>query len=122
MSERQQAGATEADEVYAFGVRMHGTRSAAATGEGLRIYDWALLRMKPPESQEYACWLLLLHVVSHLTELAYSACGEPPAARRREAAARYVVWGLRTTLPIEFVRTSSPDAAGTRNAVASSVV
>ena len=47
--------------------------------KGPRVYDWALLRTNSPEPPEYARWLLIRRSVTDPTEVAYFACGGPPA-------------------------------------------
>jgi SRSO17 transposase len=47
--------------------------------KGPRVYDWALLRTNSPEPREYARWLLFRRSVSDPAEVAYFACGGPPA-------------------------------------------
>ena len=49
--------------------------------KGPRVYDWALLRTNSPEPREYARWLLFRRSVSDPAEVAYFACGGPPATR-----------------------------------------
>jgi SRSO17 transposase len=47
--------------------------------KGPRVYDWALLRTNSPDPREYARWLLFRRSVSDPAEVAYFACGGPPA-------------------------------------------
>src|SRR5262245_48799612 len=54
--------------------------------KGPRVYDWALLRTNSPEPREYARWLLLRRSVSDPAEVAYFACGGPPATTLRDLA------------------------------------
>ena len=48
--------------------------------KGPREYDWALVRTNCPRPRAYARWLLIRRSVSDPTEVAYFACGGPPAA------------------------------------------
>jgi len=52
--------------------------------KGPRVYDWAVLRTNSPEPDEYARWLLLRRRVSDPTDVAYFACGGPPATTLRQ--------------------------------------
>lgn len=52
--------------------------------KGPRAYDWAVLRTNSPEPDEYARWLLLRRSVSAPTDVAYFACGGPPATTLRQ--------------------------------------
>ena len=47
--------------------------------KGPRVYDWALLRTNSPDPRGYARWLLFRRSVSAPAEVAYFACGGPPA-------------------------------------------
>jgi SRSO17 transposase len=47
--------------------------------KGPRVYDWALSRTNSPEPDEYARWVLIRRSVSDPSEVAYFACGGPPA-------------------------------------------
>jgi SRSO17 transposase len=58
--------------------------SCGAGSKGPRVYDWALLRTNSPEPQEYARWLLIRRGVSEPGEVAYFACGGPPATTLEE--------------------------------------
>lgn len=66
--------------------------------KGPRVYDWALSRTNSPEPDEYARWLLIRRSVSDPTEVAYFACGGPPATTLAElvriAGARWAVEDL----------------------------
>jgi SRSO17 transposase len=66
--------------------------------KGPRVYDWALLRTNSPEPEEYARWLLIRRSVSDPAEVAYFACGGPPAATLNElvrvAGARWSIEDL----------------------------
>jgi SRSO17 transposase len=66
--------------------------------KGPRAYDWALLRTNCPEPETYARWLLLRRSVSDPTEVAYFACGGPPATTLRQlvvvAGARWAIEDL----------------------------
>jgi SRSO17 transposase len=65
---------------------------------GPRVYDRALSRTNSPEPDEYARWALIRRGVSDSTEVAYFACGGPPAATLSElvrvAGARWAVGDL----------------------------
>jgi SRSO17 transposase len=62
------------------------------------VYDWALLRTDSPEPDEYARWLLIRRSVSDADEVAYFACGGPPATTVndpvRVAGARWAIEDL----------------------------
>jgi SRSO17 transposase len=66
--------------------------------KGPRVYDWALLRTNSPDPGECARWLLIRRSVSDPTEVAYFACGGPPATTRRQlvlvAGARWAIEDL----------------------------
>jgi SRSO17 transposase len=53
--------------------------SCGAGAKGPRWYDWALWKTPSPEPDEYARWLLMRRSISDPTEVAYFACGGPPA-------------------------------------------
>ncbi len=66
--------------------------------KGPRVYDWAVLRTNSPEPDEYARWLLIRRSVTDPEDIAYFACGGPPATTVAElvrvAGARWVVEDL----------------------------
>jgi SRSO17 transposase len=66
--------------------------------KGPRVYDWALSRTNSPEPDEYARWVLIRRSVSDPSEVAYFACGGPPATTLNElvrvAGARWAVEDL----------------------------
>jgi SRSO17 transposase len=66
--------------------------------KGPRVYDWALSRTNSPEPDEYARWVLIRRSVSDPTDVAYFACGGPPATTLNElvrvAGARWAVEDL----------------------------
>jgi SRSO17 transposase len=66
--------------------------------KGPRVYDWALSRVNCPDPDEYARWVLIRRSVSDPTEVAYFACGGPPATTLDElvrvAGARWAVEDL----------------------------
>jgi SRSO17 transposase len=72
--------------------------SCGAGAKGPRVYDWAVLRLNSPEPRAYARWLLIRRSVSDPTEVAYFACGGPPATTLddlvRVAGARWAVEDL----------------------------
>lgn len=47
--------------------------------KGPRVYDWAVVRTNSPDPDEYARWVLIRRSVSDPAEVAYFACGGPPA-------------------------------------------
>jgi SRSO17 transposase len=47
--------------------------------KGPRLYDWALLRTNAPEPGAHARWLLIRRGIADPAEVAYFACGGPPA-------------------------------------------
>lgn len=53
--------------------------SCGKGSKGPRLYDWVVLRTNSPDPDEYARWLLIRRSVSDPTEVAYFACGGPPA-------------------------------------------
>lgn len=53
--------------------------SCGAGAKGPRAYDWALLRTNSPEPETFARWLLIRRSVSDPADVAYFACGGPPA-------------------------------------------
>jgi SRSO17 transposase len=66
--------------------------------KGPRVYDWAVLRTNSPEPGEYARWVLIRRSASDPTEVAYFACGGPPATPLRQlvlvAGARWAIEDL----------------------------
>ena len=66
--------------------------------KGPRLYDRALSRTNAPEPDEYARWVLLRRGISDPSEVAYFACGGPPATTLDElvrvAGARWAVEDL----------------------------
>jgi SRSO17 transposase len=66
--------------------------------KGPRVYDWALSRTNSPEPDEYARWVLIRRSVSDPEDVAYFACGGPPATTRNElvrvAGARWAIEDL----------------------------
>jgi SRSO17 transposase len=72
--------------------------SCGAGAKGPRVYDWAVLRTNSPEPREYARWLLIRRSVSDPAEVAYFACGGPPATTLndlvRVAGARWAIEDL----------------------------
>jgi SRSO17 transposase len=72
--------------------------SCGIGAKGPRIYDWALLRTNCPDPDDYVRWLLIRRSVSDPTEVAYFACGGPPATTVhdlvRAAGARWAVEDL----------------------------
>jgi SRSO17 transposase len=66
--------------------------------KGPRVYDWAVARTNAPEPDEYARWVLIRRSVSDPSEVAYFACGGPPATTLNElvrvAGARWAVEDL----------------------------
>ena len=72
--------------------------SCGAGAKGPRVYDWALLRTNSPDPREYARWVLIRRSVSDPSEVAYFACGGPPATTLndlvRVAGARWAIEDL----------------------------
>jgi SRSO17 transposase len=66
--------------------------------KGPRVYDWALSRTNSPEPDEYARWVLIRRSVSDPEDVAYFACGGPPATTLNElvrvAGARWAIEDL----------------------------
>jgi SRSO17 transposase len=66
--------------------------------KGPRVYDWAVARTNSPDPDEYARWLLIRRSVSDPEDVAYFACGGPPATTLAElvrvAGARWAVEDL----------------------------
>jgi SRSO17 transposase len=67
--------------------------------KGPRLYDWALLRTNSPEPQVVARWLLIRRSIADPNEIAYFACGGPPATTLEELVA---VAGRRWTIEENF--------------------
>ena len=53
--------------------------SCGAGSKGPRVYDWARLRTAAPEPDACTRWLLIRRSVSDPSDVAYFACGGPPA-------------------------------------------
>jgi SRSO17 transposase len=72
--------------------------SCGAGAKGPRVYDWAVLRTNCPDPDEYARWLLIRRSASDPAEVAYFACGGPPATTVdglvRVAGARWAIEDL----------------------------
>jgi SRSO17 transposase len=72
--------------------------SCGEGSKGPRLYDWAVVRTNSPDPDEYARWLLIRRSVSDPTEVAYFACGGPPATTLRDlvrvAGARWAIEDL----------------------------
>jgi SRSO17 transposase len=72
--------------------------SCGAGSKGPRVYDWAVLRTNSPEPEESTRWLLIRRSVSDPADVAYFACGGPPATTLRDlvviAGARWAVEDL----------------------------
>jgi SRSO17 transposase len=49
------------------------------------VYDWAVSRTNSPEPDGYAQWVLIRRSVSDPAEVAYFACGGPPATTLTES-------------------------------------
>jgi SRSO17 transposase len=66
--------------------------------KGPRVFDWALVRTNSPAPDEYARWVLIRRSVSDPTEVAYFACGGPPATTIQQlvliAGARWAIEDL----------------------------
>lgn len=66
--------------------------------KGPRVYDWALVRTNSPDPDEYARWVLIRRSVSDPAEVAYFACGGPPATTLQQlvlvAGARWAIEDL----------------------------
>jgi SRSO17 transposase len=60
-------------------------RLSCGTGaKGPRVYDWAALRTNCPEPETYARWLLIRRSPADSDDVAYFACGGPPATTLEE--------------------------------------
>jgi SRSO17 transposase len=72
--------------------------SCGAGAKGPREYDWALFRTPCPEPEVYARWVLIRRSVADPEDVAYFACGGPPATTLDEpvrvAGARWAVEDL----------------------------
>jgi SRSO17 transposase len=72
--------------------------SCGVGSKGPRVYDWARLRTAAPEPDEYARWLLIRRSASDPSDVAYFACGGPPATTLddlvRVAGARWSIEDL----------------------------
>jgi len=66
--------------------------------KGPRWYDWAVRRTNCPEPEAYARWLLIRRSVTDPDDVAYFACGGPPATALEElvriAGARWAIEDL----------------------------
>ena len=66
--------------------------------KGPRLYDWALFRTPCPEPETYARWVLIRRSVTDPGDVAYFACGGPPATTLedlvRVAGARWAIEDL----------------------------
>ena len=58
--------------------------SCGAGARGPRVYDWALFRTPCPEPETYARWVLIRRSVTDPEDVAYFACGGPPATTLEE--------------------------------------
>jgi SRSO17 transposase len=58
--------------------------SCGAGAKGPRVYDWAVLRTNCPEPGTYARWLLIRRSPADPDDVAYFACGGPPATTPEE--------------------------------------
>jgi SRSO17 transposase len=58
--------------------------SCGAGAKGPRLYDWALFRTPCPEPEAYARWVLIRRSATDLEDVAYFACGGPPATTLEE--------------------------------------
>lgn len=72
--------------------------SCGAGAKGPRVYDWALFRTPCPEPETYARWVLIRRSVTDPEDVAYFACGGPPATTLDElvrvAGARWAIEDL----------------------------
>lgn len=66
--------------------------------KGPRLYDWVLFRTPSPEPDTYARWVLIRRSTSDPADVAYFACGGPPATTLedlvRVAGARWAIEDL----------------------------
>lgn len=53
--------------------------SCGVGSKGPRVYDWARLRTAAPEPDQFTRWLLIRRSASDPSDVAYFACGGPPA-------------------------------------------
>ena len=78
--------------------RPPGSAGAGAGAKGPRVYDWAVPRTNSPEPDEYARWLLIRRSATDPEDVAYFACGGPPATTAAElvrvAGARWAIEDL----------------------------
>lgn len=69
--------------------------SCGAGSKGPRLYDWAIVPINCPEPERFARWVLVRRSVSDPAEVAYFACGGPPATTLAElvrvAGKRWVI-------------------------------
>jgi SRSO17 transposase len=83
------------EEVPVDGWQRH---SCGAGAKGPRWYDWALWQTPSPDPDAYARWVLIRRSVSDPGEVAYFACGGPPATTIQQlvevAGARWAVEDL----------------------------
>jgi SRSO17 transposase len=67
----------------------------AEVAAGAWLYDWAIARTNCPEPEQFARWVLVRRSVSNPSEVAYFACGGPPATTLSElvriAGKRWVI-------------------------------
>jgi len=72
--------------------------SCGAGAKGPRVYDWAAVRTNSPEPRTYARWLLIRRSTTDQEDVAYFACGGPPATTLEElvriAGARWAIEDL----------------------------
>jgi SRSO17 transposase len=72
--------------------------SCGAGAKGPRVYDWAAVRTNSPEPGTYARWLLIRRGTTDPEDVAYFACGGPPATTLEElvriAGARWAIEDL----------------------------
>jgi SRSO17 transposase len=73
--------------------------SCGAGSKGPRLYDWALIRTNSPEPKVLARWLLVRRSIADPNEVAYYACGGPPATTIEELVS---VAGRRWTIEENF--------------------
>lgn len=73
--------------------------SCGAGSKGPRRYDWTLLRINSPEPEVYARWLLIRRNITDPSEVAYFACGGPPATTFQELVR---IGGFRWTIEEDF--------------------
>ena len=73
--------------------------SCGAGSKGPRLYDWAVLRTNSPEPRTYTRWLLIRRRIADPNEVAYFACGGPPATTLADLVA---IAGRRWTIEENF--------------------